>query len=61
MTDDAAILTAREIARQPFWSTVRSERLVPEGGLHEIWSSPAYNIACLRHDPISTASRTAVR
>ena len=27
----------------PFWSTVRSERLVPEGGLHEIWSSPAYN------------------
>jgi phosphonate transport system substrate-binding protein len=27
----------------PFWSTVRSERLVPEGGLSEIWSSPAYN------------------
>jgi len=27
----------------PFWNTVRSERLVPEGGLHEIWSSPAYN------------------
>jgi ABC-type phosphate/phosphonate transport system substrate-binding protein len=27
----------------PFWSTVSSERLVPEGGLREIWSSPAYN------------------
>ena len=27
----------------PFWATVRSERLVPEGGLQEIWSSPAYN------------------
>jgi phosphonate transport system substrate-binding protein len=27
----------------PFWSTVRSERLVPEGGLREVWSSPAYN------------------
>ena len=27
----------------PFWSTVRSERLVPEGGLREIWSSPPYN------------------
>ena len=27
----------------PFWNTVRSERLVPEGGLREIWSSPAYN------------------
>jgi phosphonate transport system substrate-binding protein len=27
----------------PFWNTVRNERLVPEGGLHEIWSSPAYN------------------
>ena len=27
----------------PFWNTVRSERLVPEGGLSEIWSSPAYN------------------
>jgi phosphonate transport system substrate-binding protein len=27
----------------PFWNTVRSEHLVPEGGLHEIWSSPAYN------------------
>ena len=27
----------------PFWDTVRNERLVPEGGLREIWSSPAYN------------------
>lgn len=26
-----------------FWNTVRSERLVPEGALREIWSSPAYN------------------
>src|SRR5262249_1034252 len=27
----------------PFWNTMRDERLVPEGGLREIWSSPAYN------------------
>ena len=27
----------------PFWETVRKERLVPEGALTEIWSSPAYN------------------
>jgi phosphonate transport system substrate-binding protein len=27
----------------PFWSTIRNEHLVPEGGLREIWSSPAYN------------------
>jgi phosphonate transport system substrate-binding protein len=27
----------------PFWNTVRNERLVPEGGLHEIWSSPTFN------------------
>ena len=27
----------------PFWNTVRSERLAPEGGLCEVWSSPAYN------------------
>jgi len=27
----------------PFWNTVRKEHLVPEGGLSEIWSSPAYN------------------
>src|SRR5258707_821726 len=27
----------------PFWNTVRNEHLIPEGGLREIWSSPAYN------------------
>jgi phosphonate transport system substrate-binding protein len=27
----------------PFWNAVRSERLVPEGALTEIWSSPPYN------------------
>ena len=27
----------------PFWNSVRSERLVPQGGLSEIWSSPPYN------------------
>jgi ABC-type phosphate/phosphonate transport system substrate-binding protein len=27
----------------PFWETVQKERLVPQGGLREVWSSPAYN------------------
>lgn len=27
----------------PFWNTMRNEHLVPEGALHEVWSSPAYN------------------
>jgi phosphonate transport system substrate-binding protein len=27
----------------PFWDTLRKERLVPEGALREVWSSPAYN------------------
>ena len=27
----------------PFWKTVQSERLVPQGALIEIWSSPPYN------------------
>ena len=27
----------------PFWNTVRGERLVPEGALTEIWTSPPYN------------------
>ncbi|HXY51363.1 MAG TPA: PhnD/SsuA/transferrin family substrate-binding protein [Terriglobales bacterium] len=27
----------------PFWKTVQSERLVPEGALLEVWSSPEYN------------------
>ena len=26
-----------------FWNTVQNERLVPEGSLREIWTSPAYN------------------
>jgi len=27
----------------PFWSRLRDERLVPEGALAEIWTSPPYN------------------
>ena len=27
----------------PFWKVVRTERLVPEGALTEIWTSPPYN------------------
>ena len=27
----------------PFWRSVRSERLLPEGALTEIWTSPPYN------------------
>lgn len=27
----------------PFWNTVGSEHLVPEGSLREVWSSPAYS------------------
>jgi len=27
----------------PFWNTVRSEHLVPEGALREIWTSPSYH------------------
>jgi len=27
----------------PFWNTVRSEHLVPQGALSEIWTSPPYN------------------
>jgi phosphonate transport system substrate-binding protein len=27
----------------PFWNAVRSERLVPDGALTEIWTSPPYN------------------
>jgi ABC-type phosphate/phosphonate transport system substrate-binding protein len=27
----------------PFWNAVRGERLVPEGALTEIWSSPPFN------------------
>jgi ABC-type phosphate/phosphonate transport system substrate-binding protein len=28
---------------RPFWKAVHSERLVPEGALREIWTSPPYN------------------
>src|SRR6201981_3442575 len=36
----------------PFWKAVRSQRLVPEGALNEIWTSPPYNhcIFTARHD-----------
>jgi len=27
----------------PFWSALRNQRLVPEGALSEIWTSPPYN------------------
>ena len=27
----------------PFWQALHSERLVPQGGLSEIWMSPPYN------------------
>lgn len=27
----------------PFWQTVRTEKLVPDGALTEIWTSPPYN------------------
>jgi phosphonate transport system substrate-binding protein len=27
----------------PFWNTLRTERLVPEGALTDIWTSPPYN------------------
>ena len=27
----------------PFWNTVRAQRLVPDGALTEIWTSPPYN------------------
>lgn len=27
----------------PFWNTLRAQRLVPEGALTEIWTSPPYN------------------
>jgi ABC-type phosphate/phosphonate transport system substrate-binding protein len=41
----------------PFWNTVRSERLVPEGGLSEIWSSPAYNHCMFTARPDLDAER----
>jgi phosphonate transport system substrate-binding protein len=27
----------------PFWNTVKTQRLVPEGSLTEVWTSPPYN------------------
>ena len=27
----------------PFWNTVKTQRLVPEGALTEVWTSPPYN------------------
>jgi len=41
-----AVLSGRADAGaigSPFWDTVRNERLVPEGSLREVWSSPTYN------------------
>jgi ABC-type phosphate/phosphonate transport system, periplasmic component len=37
----------------PFWKTVVSERLVPEGALTEIWTSPGYNHCMFTARPIS--------
>ena len=41
----------------PFWNTVRSEHLVPEGALTEIWSSPAYNHCMFTARPDFDAER----
>jgi phosphonate transport system substrate-binding protein len=41
----------------PFWTTVKSERLVPEGGLIEIWSSPEYNHCMFTARPDLDAER----
>ncbi len=41
----------------PFWNTVRSEHLVPEGGLREIWSSPPYNHCMFTARPDLDAER----
>ena len=41
-----AVLDGRAAAGaigSPFWKAVRSERLVPDGALSEIWTSPPYN------------------
>src|SRR6202166_3592013 len=40
----------------PFWSTVRNERLVPEGGLREIWPLRHTTIACSRRGLTSTSN-----
>ena len=41
----------------PFWNTVRSERLAPEGALIEIWSSPEYNHCMFTARPDLDAER----
>jgi ABC-type phosphate/phosphonate transport system substrate-binding protein len=41
-----AVLDGRAAAGaigSPYWNTVRSERLIPEGALTEIWTSPPFN------------------
>jgi ABC-type phosphate/phosphonate transport system substrate-binding protein len=35
----------------PFWAKVRAERLVPEGALSEIWTSPPYNHCMFTSSP----------
>ena len=41
----------------PFWNAVRNDRLVPEGALHEIWSSPPYNHCMFTARPDFDAER----
>ena len=40
----------------PFWKTVRTDRLVPEGALTEIWTSPPYNHCMFTSRPDLDAS-----
>jgi ABC-type phosphate/phosphonate transport system substrate-binding protein len=35
----------------PFWTKVRAERLVPEGALSEVWTSPPYNHCMFTSNP----------
>src|SRR5215472_1619545 len=35
----------------PFWAKVRADRLVPEGGLSEVWTSPPYNHCMFTSSP----------
>ena len=41
----------------PYWSTVKAERLVPEGSLREIWTSPPYNHCMFTARPGLDATR----
>ena len=41
----------------PYWSTVKAERLVPEGSLREIWTSPPYNHCMFTARPGLDAAR----